>query len=606
MSSVLVTGASGYVGQKVLRVLAAEAEHHSALIATDVRAPARRLAGVTYEHADVRSEAIHALLERHAVEAVVHLATIVTPTPGTSREVQYDVDVRGTDNVLSACLKARVRRLVVVSSGAAYGYHADQRPLLDEDAPLRGNESFAYAHHKRLVEERLARARAEHPELAQLVLRPGTILGEGARNQITALFTRPVVVGLRESETPFSFVWDEDVARVIARGVREGWTGVYNLSGEGVMTLREIAARLDKPFVGLPAAAVARGIGVLFRLGLTPYGPEQTAFLLHRPVLSSARLRAERGVRFLPSRDVFQLWARAEVRSSNGPSTRAPRDAEVVIVTGGAGGIGLATARRFASEGASVALLDRDVERARGEAARLVGEGRRAMAVPCDVCDERACEAAVDAVVSAWGGVDVLVANAGVAHRSLFRDTSPAVLRRVMEVNYFGAVNITRAALPSLTARRGTIAVLSSVAGFAPLLGRTGYAASKHALHGFFDTLRAELEPVGVRVTLVCPSFTDTAIDRNALGADGGPAPSAKRVVGRLATPEEVAEALVVGVRAGRRRVLPTAVSRGAWWLSRLAPAAYERVMRRAQHEVGTVNTEFNRHHRSPGEPTGP
>ncbi len=174
MSSVLVTGASGYVGQKVLRVLAAEAGHHSALIATDVRAPARRLAGVTYEHADVRSEAIHALLERHAVEAVVHLATIVTPTPGTSREVQYDIDVRGTDNVLSACLKARVRRLVVVSSGAAYGYHADQRPLLDEDAPLRGNESFAYAHHKRLVEERLARARAEHPELAQLVLRPGS------------------------------------------------------------------------------------------------------------------------------------------------------------------------------------------------------------------------------------------------------------------------------------------------------------------------------------------------------------------------------------------------------------------------------------------------
>ena len=102
----------------------------------------------------------------------------------------------------------------------------------------------------------LARARHEHPALAQLIFRPGTILGPGAKNQITDIFTKPVIVGLRESETPFVFVSDDDVARAIAQGVRDGWAGVYNLAGEGVLTLREIAARMGKRFVGVPVRAL--------------------------------------------------------------------------------------------------------------------------------------------------------------------------------------------------------------------------------------------------------------------------------------------------------------------------------------------------------------
>jgi UDP-glucose 4-epimerase len=328
MSAVLVTGAAGYVGRKLVRALAADRGAFSTIVATDVRevAASEREPGVVYEHFDVRRGELGGLLRQHQIDTVVHLATIVTPGKHSSRELEYDVDVRGTDNVLGACLAERVARLVVTSSGAAYGYYADSPASLTEDAAIRGNEAFAYSHHKKLVEEKLARARVEHPELAQLIFRPGTILGEGAVNQITAIFTKRVIVGLRDSATPFVFVHDEDVVRAIADGVRGGWTGIYNLAGEGVLTLREIAARLGKPFVGIPEPALRTAIGALKRFGLTQYGPEQTAFLAYRPVLSAEKLRRERGFRLKASRDVFDLWARSSgmLPAHDEPSRHAP------------------------------------------------------------------------------------------------------------------------------------------------------------------------------------------------------------------------------------------------------------------------------------------
>jgi NAD(P)-dependent dehydrogenase (short-subunit alcohol dehydrogenase family) len=146
------------------------------------------------------------------------------------------------------------------------------------------------------------------------------------------------------------------------------------------------------------------------------------------------------------------------------------------------------------------------------------------MTMVCDITQPQDCDAAIAQAVALWGGVDVLVNNAGISHRSLFEDTDPAVLRRVMEVNFFGAVHMTHAALPQLLARRGVVAALSSVAGYAPLLGRTGYCASKHALHGFFDTLRTEVQERGVQVTLICPSFIATGIGAAGLGASGAAA----------------------------------------------------------------------------------
>jgi len=311
---VLVTGAGGYLGTQLVAALAAGRIEVERVVAADVRAvPApQRLAGVVYEQVDVRAPELAELMRRHAVEVVVHLASIVTPGRGSTRAFEYAVDVEGSANVLRACLAAGVGRIVVSSSGAAYGYHADNPEWLTEDCPLRGNEAFAYSWHKRLVEEMLARWRREHPELQQVVLRIGTILGATVRNQITDLFEKPRLIAIRGAASPFVFVWDQDVVGCLLHAVAGGPPGVYNVAGDGVLTLAEIAARLGKRRLVLPAGLLRLALRALKTLGLTQYGPEQLDFLRWRPVLDNTRLKTEFGYRpRLSSAEVFELYRRA-------------------------------------------------------------------------------------------------------------------------------------------------------------------------------------------------------------------------------------------------------------------------------------------------------
>jgi UDP-glucose 4-epimerase len=323
--SVLITGAGGLIGRRLTRALAEDRDGIGATAAVDVREVpmSERLPGVDYRVLDVCAPELADALAELEVDTVVHLAAIVTPPPGCTREVQRRVDVEGTENVLGACLRAGVRKLIVTSSGAAYGYHADNPASLTEDAPLRGNPEFAYSDHKRIVEEMLERYRREHPELAQLVLRLGTVLGDSVKNQITALFDGPFVLGVRGATSPFTFVWDSDVVACLELGIRGGAAGIYNLGGEGVMTLREIAAALGKPYVAVPPRLIEVGIGALQRLGKTPYGPEQVDFLRYRPVLSSAKLDRELGFRpKMSTRAAFERY----VRASSPARVRRPCD----------------------------------------------------------------------------------------------------------------------------------------------------------------------------------------------------------------------------------------------------------------------------------------
>jgi UDP-glucose 4-epimerase len=308
---VLITGAEGYIGRLLTEALAADRGDLEAIVATDLRAPEAPVPGVIHAPLDItRAADVRALLSKHRPDTVVHLAAVVTPRPDQGRDRQRRVDVDGTRHLLDACVACGVKQLVYTSSGAAYGYHADNAPLLTEDAPLRGNEAFAYAAHKREVEQMLADARRDHPALKQLVFRVSTILGERVHNQITAMFERPVVLGLKGVDTPFCFVWDQDVVACLALGVRQPEkTGIYNLTGHGVMTLREIAAGMHRPFLALPEGWVRRGLEVLSKRGLSPYGPEQVMFLAHRPVLSNEALVRDFGYRpQKTSREVFDAY----------------------------------------------------------------------------------------------------------------------------------------------------------------------------------------------------------------------------------------------------------------------------------------------------------
>jgi NAD(P)-dependent dehydrogenase (short-subunit alcohol dehydrogenase family) len=237
---------------------------------------------------------------------------------------------------------------------------------------------------------------------------------------------------------------------------------------------------------------------------------------------------------------------------------------------------------RFGRAGARLALTDLLEAETEALARELSEEGIECFAQALDVGDEEACARAVASAVERFGGLDLLINNAGIAQRSSFASTQAAVYRRVMDVNFFGSLYCTQAALSHLIARQGLIIVISSVAGFSPLLGRTGYAASKHALHGLFDSLRCELRESGVGVTIVCPSFVATGIEKNALGGDGRPATHPQSRVGQVATPESVAEAVFEAAVRGKRLLVLSFIGRLTRLMTKLCPALFERMMARS------------------------
>lgn len=313
LPAVLITGADGYIGRAVVQALSAEGRGRT-VVAADLREvpEARRLEGITYAACDIRSPELGELLKEHQIKVAVHLAAVVNPGKDMDRAFLHDVEVGGTQNLLDACLDAGVQQVIITSSGAAYGYYAENNAWLTEEDPIRGNEEFPYSDHKRQVEEMLALYREEHPELTQLIFRVGTILGATTKNQISDLFDRPYVMGLKDVDSPFVLIWDQDVVGAILRGVHTGAAGIFNLAGDGVLSMKQIAGIMGKPFIALPVPLLAAGLRLGKQLGLTQYGPEQLGFLQYRPVLHNRRLKERFG--YFPrktTRQVFDFFLEA-------------------------------------------------------------------------------------------------------------------------------------------------------------------------------------------------------------------------------------------------------------------------------------------------------
>ena len=252
---------------------------------------------------------------------------------------------------------------------------------------------------------------------------------------------------------------------------------------------------------------------------------------------------------------------------------------KVVVVTGAASGIGLAICERFAKAGAVLGLLDMDAERLKAAEKMLCDSGARCLSVPCDVSRQDACTMAIGQILDHFGGIDVLVNNAGITQRSAFVDTDIAVFEKVMAVNFFGSLYCTKAAIHSLIERKGLIIVNESIAGIAPLLGRTGYSASKHALHGLFTSLRTEIRETGTHVMTVCPGFVETNLQTRAMGGDGRVTQRPQSRVGGQQTPEKVADIIYRGAQKRKDLLVLTPVGKLTWWMSRLLPPLYERIM---------------------------
>lgn len=234
----------------------------------------------------------------------------------------------------------------------------------------------------------------------------------------------------------------------------------------------------------------------------------------------------------------------------------------VAAVTGGCGAIGTALAQRLRDAGHVVVALDLR-ERVAGVADGLA----------VDVTDPVTVRLALDELLARHGRLDLLVLAAGVTALGGLADTSEETFRRLMDVNFHGAVHCLRAALPALRDTRGDVVVLSSVAGLAPVVGRPAYVASKHALTGTFESLRPELARDHVGLLMVHPTFvTHELADDNAA--------TTRTTTGRLVTPDDVARGIVRGLARGRRRVLPGRTAWLAHHVHRLAPRVYARLMR--------------------------
>jgi NAD(P)-dependent dehydrogenase (short-subunit alcohol dehydrogenase family) len=262
--------------------------------------------------------------------------------------------------------------------------------------------------------------------------------------------------------------------------------------------------------------------------------------------------------------------------------TRRDFRGRTVVITGGAGGIGRALGRAFGGAGAKIALVDLPSSPLSEACAELEGLGIETLALPCDITDAERVRASMTAARKAFGNIDVLINNAGIVHRSAFADTRPEVFRRVMDVNLFGALHCTQACMADLLDSRGLIIAVSSIAGLAPLYGRSGYAASKHAMHGLFESLGAEVADKGVGVLMVCPSFVESGLEASTLGGDGNRVSRPRSKVGRLGSPDDVAAEVLKAAQAGRRRLVLTPLGKTSALLSYLAPGLYERLMIRS------------------------
>lgn len=251
---------------------------------------------------------------------------------------------------------------------------------------------------------------------------------------------------------------------------------------------------------------------------------------------------------------------------------------KTVLITGASSGIGLALSREFASLGANVVMGARTEETLRSLVAEFESQGVRSIYRVTDITSEQACRELVEAAVEAFGGIDVCICNAGISMRALYDDVDMSVIRRLMDVNFWGTAYTVKYALPYIQKSRGSIVGVSSVAGFHGLPGRTGYSASKYAMHGLLETIRIENLKKGIHVMIAAPGFTASNVRFSALTADGSPQGASPRNEGNMMTAEDVAHRIVRGICLRKRELLMDFNGRATKLIKKIWPSLLDRL----------------------------
>ena len=231
---------------------------------------------------------------------------------------------------------------------------------------------------------------------------------------------------------------------------------------------------------------------------------------------------------------------------------------KVVIITGASSGIGKALVENFAKRKAKIVLAARSIKKLENIGAGLKNKTLDFLIVKTDVSKEDDCRNLIEKTIEKFGKIDILINNAGISMRALFADTDLSVIRKLMDINFYGTVYCSKFALPHLLKSQGSLVGVSSIAGYKGLPGRTGYSASKFAMQGFLEVVRIENMKKGLHVLIACPGFTTSNIRNTALAADGSQQGESPRDEAKMMTSEEVAEKIISAIEKRKERLTLT------------------------------------------------
>lgn len=252
---------------------------------------------------------------------------------------------------------------------------------------------------------------------------------------------------------------------------------------------------------------------------------------------------------------------------------------KVIVVTGGSDGIGKALVELLLAKGASVSTCGRNYDKL--YQLETGNSGLPLLIQAADVSNELECKQFIDKTIAKFGGIDILINNAGISMRAPFKEAETATIKKVMEINFFGTVYCTKFALPAILKRKGTIVGVSSIAGFRGLPGRTGYSASKFAMNGFLEALRTEMLAEGVNVLTVCPGFTASNIRNAALNKDGRAQGESPMDENTLMTAQECAAHILGAIEKRKRMLVLTFTGKRTVFMNKFFPALADKLVRK-------------------------
>ena len=262
---------------------------------------------------------------------------------------------------------------------------------------------------------------------------------------------------------------------------------------------------------------------------------------------------------------------------------------KVVIITGGSSGIGRALADKFGSNGSKLLITGRREQPLMEAASELRAKGLEVTTMGADVSKEEDNRQMAQLALEQYGGIDILINNAGISMRALFEDVDLEVIRRVMDINFYGSIFATKYCLPSIIERKGSVVGVSSIAGYRGLPGRVGYSASKFALQGFLESLRTEMIPKNVHVLTACPGFTTSNIREASLTKDGQPQGSSPRDEKSMMSAETCADLIYRAVKKRKKHLILTTQGKFTVWMNKWFPGFMDQMVYNHMAKEGPI-----------------